>query len=157
MMLLPDRLPWYVAGPLIGFAIVALYALVNRPLGASGMYVEVMTFLRDRAGAEYWRVWYFVGVIVGAVLVAILSGNFRVDLGYGALSSVLPLPLLIPVLFVGGILIGYGARWAGGCTSGHGLCGVSVVSPGSIAASATFFGTAIAVSFALHLLVGGGL
>ena len=68
-----------------------------------------------------------------------------------------PLPALIPILFAAGVLMGYGARWAGGCTSGHGVCGTSVLSPGSIAATATFMATAIAVTFILHILTGGAL
>jgi hypothetical protein len=48
-------------------------------------------------------------------------------------------------------------RWAGGCTSGHGLSGCPAGSPDSLATTATFFGTAIVVTFALHLLTGGAL
>jgi uncharacterized membrane protein YedE/YeeE len=60
------------------------------------------------------------------------------------------------VLGFGGMLVGFGTRMAGGCTSGHGLCGVSRLQPGSLVATACFFGFAIAVSFALTLLRGWG-
>ena len=63
----------------------------------------------------------------------------------------------MPVLFVGGLLVGYGVRWAGGCTSGHGLAGSSVFSVTSMVATATFMATAIAVSFLLNWLLGGAL
>ena len=58
------------------------------------------------------------------------------------------------VLLFGGMLVGFGTRMAGGCTSGHGLCGVSRMQPGSLVATACFFGFGIVVSFALQLLLG---
>jgi hypothetical protein len=73
------------------------------------------------------------------------------------LGAALPLVLLVPVLFTGGVLIGYGVRWAGGCTSGHGLAGSSAFSVSSFAATATFMATAIAVSFLLNWALGGVL
>jgi uncharacterized membrane protein YedE/YeeE len=73
----------------------------------------------------------------------------------GSLSHVLSVPVLLGVLLVVGILIGYGARWAGGCTSGHGISGCSAGSPESFAATSTFFGVAIAVTFVVHLISGG--
>ena len=61
--------------------------------------------------------------------------------------------VIVPVLLVAGALIGYGAKTAGGCTSGNGLAGNAVLSPASLVATATFFGTAIAVSFAIEALI----
>lgn len=60
----------------------------------------------------------------------------------------------LAALLGGGLLVGFGTRMAGGCTSGHGLCGVSRAQPGSLAATATFFGGGIAVSFLLRGLLG---
>jgi uncharacterized membrane protein YedE/YeeE len=53
--------------------------------------------------------------------------------------------------------MGYGARWAGGCTSGHGLSGSSIVSPASLAAAATFMATAVVLTALLHVVSGGAL
>jgi uncharacterized protein len=64
--------------------------------------------------------------------------------------------VLVPVvLIVAGVLIGFGAKTAGGCTSGNGLAGCSLGSPASMAATATFFSTAIGVSFVLRWLGAG--
>ena len=52
-------------------------------------------------------------------------------------------------LLVGGLLVGFGTRMASGCTSGHGLCGVSRLQKGSLVATVCFFGAGVAVSFAL--------
>jgi len=154
---LPDRIPWFVAGPLIGLLVVGLYAVMNKPLGASGAYVNVATLVRHRSKAEMWRVWYFVGLLAGALLAALLRGGPVLNVGYGALGRTTTLPLLIPILFLGGSFMGFGARWAGGCTSGHGLCGTAVRSPGSVVATVTFMLTAIGVTALLHILTGGTL
>lgn len=155
--ILPDRLPWFIAGPLLGLLVVGLYAVANRPLGGSGAYVQVVQWLRGGAVTEGWRLTYLGGFIAGGLAVALLRGGFGFTLGYGRLGEVLPMALLVPVLLVGGALIGYGARWGGGCTSGHGICGVSAFSPASLVATATFMATAVGVTFLLHLATGGAL
>ena len=60
---------------------------------------------------------------------------------------------IAPILLVAGGLIGYGAKLAGGCTSGNGLSGLGALSPASAVATATFFGTAIAVSFVIKAVI----
>lgn len=151
--LLPDQLPWWAAGPGIGLCVVALYALSNLRLGVSGGWLQLLLFVERRPVTEPWRLWFTGGLIGGAGLAAML-GTGRTQ-GYGSLSAALDLPALLAVLLLAGLLIGYGARWAGGCTSGHGISGCSAGSPESIAATATFFGVAIAVTFAVHHLTGG--
>ena len=59
-----------------------------------------------------------------------------------------------PILLGAGVLIGYGAKLAGGCTSGNGLSGTAMFSPAALAATATFFGTAIVVTFVIEAVVG---
>lgn len=154
--LLPDRLPWYIAGPLLGLTVVGLYAVANRPLGATGPFVQALALVRGRRVLEGWRVWFLGGMLLGGLLAAVLRGGPKAP-GWGALGALLPLPALVLVLLVGGLLIGYGARWAGGCTSGHGISGNSILSPASMAVTATFMATAVAVTALLHLLTGGAL
>ena len=152
---LPAQLPWWVAGPGIGLCVVALYALTNRKLGVSGGWLQLVLAAQRRRVTEPWRLWFTGGLVAGAGLAGVL-GTARVT-GYGALSEALaPLPLVL-LLVVVGVAIGYGARWAGGCTSGHGISGCSSGSPESFAATATFFGVAIAVTFVVHLLTGGAV
>ncbi len=155
MHLVPEQLPWWVAGPGIGLCVVALYALANVKLGVSGGWLQLVLLAQGRRVTEGWRLWFTGGVVVGAFAAAFL-GTGHVS-GYGRLSEVLPAPLLAGVLLVVGLLIGYGARWAGGCTSGHGISGCSAGSPESIAATATFFGVAIVVTAVVHLLTGGAV
>lgn len=151
----PGQLPWWVAGPGIGMCVVALYALANVKLGVSGGWLQLLLALQRRPRSEPWRLWFLGGLVLGSVL-ASAAGTSQVR-GYGALSEALPPPVLLLVLAASGLLIGYGARWAGGCTSGHGISGCSAGSPESIAATTTFFGVAVAVTLAVHALSGGAV
>lgn len=154
--LLPDPLPWYIVGPGMGLTIVALYALANLHLGVSGSYVQVLDAARGR-GIEVWRLWFLVGLLGGGVVASVLGTVRQTGLGYGRLGEVLPLGALIGVLLTGSVLLGFGARWAGSCTSGHGLTGSSTRSLGSMVAVATFVVTAVAATFLLHVATGGVL
>lgn len=154
--LLPQQLPWWLAGPGIGLCVVALYGLANVKLGVSGGWLQLLLLAQRRPVTEPWRLWFNGGLVLGAVVAALLGPGFVVH-GYGALSGALPVPLLVPLLLAVGALIGYGARWAGGCTSGHGLSGCSAGSPESLVATAVFFGVAVAVTLAVHWLWSGAV
>jgi len=78
----------------------------------SGAYRQVRFLVLGQAITETWRVCFFGGLIAGSLLAAILRGGPNFTLGYGNLAAVLPLALLVPTLFAGGILIGFGSRWA---------------------------------------------
>lgn len=155
---LPDQIPWYLAGPALGLLIVGLFVLANQPLGASGAYVHTSLVLRRRESTAVWRVWYFVGLFAGGLLVTqVFRTGSEVRSGYDALRAVFPLGVTIPMVFVGATLLGYGAAVAGGCTSGHGMCGVSQRSPASFVVTATFMTTAILTTLVLRIITGGDL
>jgi uncharacterized protein len=99
----------------------------------------------------------FLAALIGGALAAGLLGSAARLTGYPVLSAALPAGILLPLLAGGGLALGYGARWAGGCTSGHGLSGCAAGSPDSVTATATFFAVAVAVTFAVHGLSGGAL
>ena len=155
--ILPDRLPWFIAGPVIGLCVVALYALANQRMGVTSAYAEIGSIVRGRTPSQTWRIWFFLGLAGGAAILGFLRGGFSMGLGYGALGLVLPFAALIPVLFIGGVLIGFGARWAGGCTSGHGISGTASLSVTSIVATCTFMAVAVLITLTLHFVTGGAL
>jgi uncharacterized membrane protein YedE/YeeE len=156
--ILPDRVPWYVVGPGLGLLIVGLFVLANQPLGASGAYVQTAGLIRRRGGIALWRVWYFVGMFLGGLLVTqVLRTDSTARAGYDALLAVMPIGVVIPLVFAGATLLGYGAAMAGGCTSGHGLCGTAQRSPASLAVTGTFMATAIVTTFVMRILSGGAL
>ena len=156
--ILPERLAWYYVGPGLGLLIVGLFMLANQPLGASGAYVQTAGLLRRRHDVAVWRVWYFVGMFLGGVVATqVLREGAEVRSGYDALRDVFPLGVVAPMVLGGAVLLGYGAAMAGGCTSGHGLCGTAQRSPASAAVTATFMTTAILTTLALRVLTGGDL
>ena len=136
------RCPWYIAGPAIGLLIVGLRAAVNKPLGALGGYIDLS------AGRLGFRGFLLFGFVLGGAAFAATLGTFSPSLAYGGATLG---GAQLAVLLAAGTMMGFGARTAGGCTSGHGMCGVSLGSPASLAAAATFFATAVALQ---HLLVG---
>ena len=153
---LPIPLPWYVVGPLLGLTIAGMYAVTNKHLGISGAYVDALHIGRPGSSVG-WRLWFLAGTFIGAVIVAILGGSPQAGLEYGALGDFVTLPVLIAILVAGGVLIGYGARAAGGCTSGHGITGCSTRSPGSFVAVMIFVSTGVVVTLVIHALTGGEL
>lgn len=97
-----------------------------------------------------------ISIFLGGLIAALTSGRFdlRFDMGPGFRNLVTSDPVgMVVLMFVGGVLVGFGTRLAGGCSSGHGLNGCGRLSPVSLVATATFFGTAVAVSFLLWKVI----
>ena len=133
--------PWHalVGGALVGTA-AALFVLLNgRIAGISGVLGGL---LRPVKGDVAWRAAFLIGLIV-APLIYLLFGSPpkpRIDADFGA-------------LVLAGLLVGVGTRYGAGCTSGHGVCGLSRLSPRSLVATAAFMATGFATVFAIrHLL-----
>lgn len=126
-------------GVLIGVA-VAVFLLCNgRVAGISGI---IGGLLRPTAGDVAWRVAFAAGMLAAPLLcrVAAALPPLQIDAGYGA-------------LVIAGFLVGIGTRYGGGCTSGHGVCGVARLSPRSLVATGTFMSAGFATVFLLrHVL-----
>ncbi len=153
--MLHPQLAWYIAGPVLGLCVVACRALFNARLGVTGGYSEIIGRLREGQLAFDWRGWFLIGVVLGGGLYALAAGGPDFH-GYGWLTAHLhgsAQAAIAPILLAAGVLIGYGAKLAGGCTSGNGLSGTAMFSPASLAATATFFATAIVVSFLIEAVV----
>ena len=133
--------PWssLFGGMLIGLA-AALFVLLNgRIAGISGVLGGLLTPLRSDV---LWRVAFVGGIVVAPLVYAIFHAlpSVQIDADYAA-------------LIVAGLLVGVGTRYGAGCTSGHGVCGLSRLSLRSLAATATFMGAGFATVFVLrHVL-----
>jgi uncharacterized membrane protein YedE/YeeE len=153
---LHDQLAWYVAGPALGLCVVACRWLFNGRLGVTGGFSELIIALRARSVSFDWRGWFVIGVALGGTLFLLLAGARSFE-GYGWLTSTFDGftggLTIAAILFVAGIAIGFGTKTAGGCTSGNGLSGTSILSPAALVATATFFGTAIGVAFVIEALI----
>jgi len=123
-----------VGGLLIGLGVSLLLLLNGRLAGISGI---VGGLLSPRRADMAWRWTFLAGLVLGASGFVLLSGG--------------PVPVelksSLPVLVIAGLLVGFGTRLGSGCTSGHGLCGLSRLSKHSVAATAVFFGVAMLTVF----------
>lgn len=128
-------------GALIGASTSLFLALNGRVAGISGITGGLVVPVR---GDVAWRAMFVAGLLVGGVLVALLAPR-----AFG--PSTVPLSLVA----LAGVLVGVGTRLGNGCTSGHGVCGISRLSPRSIVATVTFVTTGM-VSVLLARAAQGG-
>jgi uncharacterized membrane protein YedE/YeeE len=178
--------PWYVAGPLIGLAVPLVYLYAGRKWGISSTFRDVCaaTFPGDIEYFRYswrnlgaWRLTMALGLIIGGFIAAAtgpdevaISAATRADLtalGLTDFSGVVPseifswsalttLPGLV-LIVGGGFLVGFGTRYANGCTSGHAISGLSALRVTSLVAVIGFFvGGLLSTHVLLPLILGGG-
>lgn len=129
-------------GALIGVA-ATIFILVNgRIAGISGILGGL---LRPTAGDTLWRVAFVLGLIMAPVLYGVFAElpAIQIDSGF-------------PALIIAGLLVGVGTRYGSGCTSGHGICGISRLSPRSLVATLSFMAAGFATVFVLRHLLGAG-
>jgi len=150
---LESTLPWWVAGPVLGLVITSLLGLANKRFGVIGGVTDVVEGSTEGRGLRSWRVLLLVGIIVGGLVYALLAGAPDAGSAYSWLDAHLSLGGEVAVLFGAGLLIGVGARGAGGCTSGHGLTGTALASPASIVSIMTIMATAVATTFVLDAVI----
>lgn len=158
--------PGFTAGLAIGALMVVLYWATNRQLGVSTAYGVACRalprsemFRQGEYGAEgRWRLWFITGIPAGAILASLTSPDasmaFTTSMG-GYYDAALPETWWLRglVLLGAGLLMGLGARMAGGCTSGHVISGVSLLNPASLAAGALFFAGGMSAVQLLFLAV----
>lgn len=135
--------PWasLAGGALIGLAAAAFALLNGRVAGISGILGGLLFVpAEDRA----WRVAFLAGLILALPLWLgfMPRPEFHIEAGWG-------------VLIVAGLLVGVGTRYAAGCTSGHGVCGLSRFSQRSLVATLCFMGAGFAAVYVLRHLAGG--
>jgi uncharacterized membrane protein YedE/YeeE len=131
-----------VGGLMIGTAAAGFLLLNGRIAGISGL-TAALTGL-SRAGAPRALAAGFLGGMLAAATLALMIIR-RPD--FTVTTS-------LPVLIVGGLLVGFGTRLGSGCTSGHGVCGLARLSPRSLAATATFMLAAAATVFVMRHVIG---
>lgn len=175
--------PWYVAGPLIGLFVPALLLVGNRQFGISSALRHlcaaivpggVAFFRYDWKNAGMWNVAFLAGVLVGGFVAArilgagdvVITGETHAALtrlgvhdfsGFAphdifSWSSLLTLRGAITIV-AGGLLVGFGSVYAGGCTSGHAIFGLASLDLASLVATIAFFaGGLVCTYFILPLL-----
>ena len=137
--------PWsaLAGGALIGLAAALFIHANGRIAGISGI---VGGLLRPVPGDRAWRLAFVLGMVAAPLL--------------WSLAATLP-PLIIaadwPLLIVAGLIVGISTRYGAGCTSGHGVCGISRLSPRSLAATLAFMGSGFVTVFVVRHLLGGAV
>jgi uncharacterized membrane protein YedE/YeeE len=124
-------------GILIGLASLVAMAATGRVPGISGLFSRV---LRPRSGEWAWRALFFVGLLAGAWVAFQWVDSAAVHRPVRSLAGIA----------VAGLLVGFGTRLGGGCTSGHGVCGLSMGSKSSFVATLIFMGAAAVTVFLLR-------
>lgn len=159
----------YLAGVLLGIVLFLAFFLTGNGLGASGGLNRILVFAEDSvapghvdrtpyllkmAGGsinplDHWIVMITVGTVVGGFVSGLLHGRLRMETNKGPHISV---PVRWATAFAGGMLMGYGARFARGCTSGQALSGGAVLSVGSWAFMFAVFGGGYALAYFVRKL-----
>jgi uncharacterized protein len=176
--------PWYVAGPLVGLTVPALLIIGNKSFGISSSMRHVcaaclpanIPFFKYDWRKEVWNLFFVLGILIGGYLGMNLLGfnepidvhdDLRAELStYGItdISTLVPTELFtlgtlfslkgFIVIIVGGLLVGFGTRYAGGCTSGHAIMGISNLQWPSVIATCCFMaGGIIMANFILPLIL----
>ncbi len=132
-----------LGGVLVGIAAVMLMGLMGRIMGATGILSGLVT---PTAMSEWdWRAALLAGMTTGPGVILLLTGQM----------PAVQVPVTTPMLIIGGLIVGLGATYGSGCTSGHGVCGMARISTRSIVATLTFmFTTAFTVYVIRHVLGG---
>jgi len=171
--------PWYVAGPLIGLSVPVLLLIGNKRFGISSSLRHVcaaagskVPFFNYNWRNESWNLVFVLGIVLGGFIAGVLLANPQPvhlnpqtvkelgQMGISAQDGFAPARLLslqavlsVPgflFLLLGGFLVGFGTRWAAGCTSGHSITGLSALQLPSLIATIGFFvGGLISANFVL--------
>ncbi len=169
MDLINEPWPWYVAGPLIGLFIPLLLVVGNKSFGISSSFkhicaaclpVKKIEFFNYNWKAQSWNIFLVIGVFFGALITGLLinlnyeigispeTKNTLIMLGISNFNGFIPSDLFswetlslksLFILIGGGFLVGFGTRYSNGCTSGHAIMGLSLLSFGSLIAVIGFF------------------
>lgn len=160
--------PWYVAGPLIGLTVPTLLLIGNKPFGISSNLKHIcaacvpanIPLFHYNWKQESWNLFFVAGIVLGgfiasfflsnpaSIVIAPATETALHDLGIQDFSGLMPTDLFamanvftLKGLFffvIGGFLVGFGTRWADGCTSGHAIMGLSNLQWPSLVATLSF-------------------
>jgi uncharacterized protein len=165
---LKEPWPWYVAGPLIGLMVPILLLLANKPFGISSSLDHICaaciparpSYFRYDWKSKTWNLMLVAGIVIGGVIGGLWLDNTRILISEATVTDLNALGIVdvrgyLPesifswenlftfqgmiFMVVGGFLVGFGARYAGGCTSGHAITGLSNLQLPSLIAVVGFF------------------
>ncbi|WP_394778335.1 YeeE/YedE family protein [Undibacterium sp.] len=132
-----------LGGVLIGLAAAMLMLFSGRIAGISGIVGGLLHFGANAGSGRGWRIAFIVGLVAAPLVYQLFAAlpESSVDASW-------------PVLIVAGLLVGFGTRYGSGCTSGHGVCGLSRLSPRSLAATLLFMAAGFVSVYVMRHLLG---
>jgi uncharacterized membrane protein YedE/YeeE len=159
MQFLLNPWPWWLAGPLIGLTVGLLLVLGGRNLGVSSSFRHLCALALPKSRLSYlredrnfgWNLLFVAGIALGSFLAVRFLSNAPVEFlpaHYHSASGAFK-------LLAGGFLVGFGTRWARGCTSGHAIMGLSNLQLSSLYAVLSFFAGGLCAAGIALLLTGG--
>ena len=131
-----------IGGGMIGLSAVILMAFNGRIAGISGVFSGIAFAPR---GDKLWRILFVVGLVIAPLIYQVISGR----------APAFNLDANTPLIITGGLLVGFGTRLGSGCTSGHGICGISRLSPRSIVSVLIFMAAGVLTVMAAKAVLGG--
>lgn len=168
--LFADLWPWWFGGIAIGLLVPAMYYFLNTALGVSTSYGNLVKILRPNTRLKWlnskdfenrfnWRFVFITGMVIGAFLSARVSGMPLGTVQMGIFTELANWPYAAFMLwfFLGGIFMGLGARFAGGCTSGHSIHGLATFQRSSLVATIFFILSGVVATYLIRQFIFGGV
>lgn len=176
--LINDPWPWWVGGPLIGLFVIVLLLVEKKQLGISSSYQYIcakvsplkLDYFKD-PGKNAWQFYFIIGVVLGGVIISSAIPAYQVaisdetvstleNIGVTQQAGFAPAEIYnfssssLIILGLGGLFLGFGARYANGCTAGHAIMGCAQLAPSSIITTVFFFvGGLLATYFIIPLIL----
>ncbi len=158
-----EPIHWALAGALLGAITLLLLFVTNQRLGISTGFENLCALVLNtpylRRGeirdSQSWRLPFLGGLVLGGFLSAVLGGAWTPTWDLGMLDATFGLGHAAKVvwMFAGGLLIGFGTRMAGGCTSGHGIFGMSNLEPASLYSTLAFMAGGVVTTQLIYRVV----
>ncbi len=156
---------WAAGGAVIAFVTLVLLAVTNRRLGISGSFENVCSLAvrlpylvrAEVVRSHGWRLPFLGGLVAGGFLAVATTSGWSPTWNLGLLDQTFALGVVGKSIwmFVGGVLIGAGTRLANGCTSGHGIFGISNGEASGLVTTLSFMGAGIVTTNVVYRLIGG--
>ena len=170
--------PWWVGGPLIGLFVILLLVIERKQLGISSSYQYIcsrlspwkLDYFKDPSKIA-WQFYFVIGLVLGGAILYSLNPSYEIGISEETVTSLKQIGIekqkgfapaeiynfsATSLIFIGigGVLLGFGARYAGGCTAGHAIMGCAQLAPSSIITTICFFiGGLFATYFIIPLII----